>query len=303
MNRERNRGIAFALAAYTMWGVFPVYLKSLQSVPALEILAHRMLWSLAFVLGLLALRRQWSWIATVVRTPRTLRWFVASAAVITVNWGVYIWAVNADRIVDASLGYFINPLVNVLIGAVFLHERLRPAQWTAVACAALGVLWLTWQAGAPPWIGLVLAVSFGMYGLLRRSAALGAIEGLAVETALLLPLAIGYLVWLSIAGANSFAGAPTTLQLLLAAAGPATALPLMCFAAGARRIPFSMLGILQYVGPTIAMVIGVWLYHEPFPPAKAIGYAAIWVALLIYSAEGLWRSWARPAATPVERAP
>jgi chloramphenicol-sensitive protein RarD len=296
MNREVNRGIVYALVAYTLWGFFPVYLKALAAVPAPEILAHRMLWSLVFVGALLAIRRRWDWVRTVVREPRVLRWFVASATVVTVNWGVYIWAVNADRVVDSSLGYFINPLVNVLIGAAFLHERLRPAQWVAVACAASGVLWLTVQAGEPPWVGLVLGVSFGIYGLLRRTAALGALEGLALETLLLVPLALGYLVWLTLHDRNVFLAASPTLQLLLLAAGPATALPLLFFAAGARRIPFSTLGLLQYVGPTLQLILGVWLYHEPFPPAKIAGYAAIWVALLIYSAEGLWRSWARPRA-------
>lgn len=301
---ESKRGVLFAIFAYTMWGVFPIYLKALQALPAPEILAHRVLWSLVFVALLLAVRHRWAWIGQVIRSPDVLRWFIGTAFVITLNWGLYIWAINANRIVDASLGYFINPLVNVLIGAAFLHERLRPVQWGAVAVAAGGVLWLTIEAGELPWIGLVIALSFGIYGLLRRTAALGAIEGLALETTLLLPLAVGYLAWLTVHDRNTFLVAAPPMQWLLAAAGPVTALPLLFFAAAARRIAFSTLGLLQYIGPTLQLMLGVWLYHEPFPLAKAIGYGAIWVALAIYSLEGLWRSFMRaPALTAPVTAP
>jgi chloramphenicol-sensitive protein RarD len=292
-----NPGVLFAASAYLLWGLFPIYIKWLQAVPPAEILAHRMLWSLAFVALLLTLQRHWRWLREAVARPAVLARFAGSAAFVSINWGVFIWAINSDRVVDASLGYFINPLVNVLVGSVFLRERLRPVQWAAVACAAAGVLWLTWQAGAVPWVGLALALSFAAYGLLRKTATLGALEGLALETALLFPLAFAYLAWLAADGRNAFLAAPASTQWLLVAAGPVTAIPLLLFAAGARRISFSLLGLLQYIGPSIQLLLGIWLYREPFPAAKAAGYALIWAALAIYTAESLWRGWQRAQAT------
>jgi chloramphenicol-sensitive protein RarD len=288
-----NRGVLYALCAYLLWGLFPVYFKAVAAVPPFEVLAHRTLWSLAVVLALLAALRRWAWIVTLLRAPRTLRWFAASATLVSINWLVYIWAVNTGHVVDASLGYFINPLVNVLIGALLLHERLRPAQWTAVALAAAGVLWLTVLAGQLPWIGLVLAASFAGYGLLRKQAPLGAIEGFALEVTLLLPLAAGYLLWLGLRGADHFVGQPLSLQLLLVLSGPITAVPLLLFAAGARRIPFSTLGLLQYIAPSLQLLLGVWLYREPFAGAKVAGYALIWIALGIFTLDGLKQTWAR----------
>jgi chloramphenicol-sensitive protein RarD len=297
-----KRGIWYAVSAYLLWGLFPVYIKWLQAVPAVEILAHRMVWSLAFVALLLTLQRHWNWVRGALASPGVVIRFAASAAVVSINWGIYIWAINSNRVVDASLGYFINPLVNVLIGWLLLRERLRPGQWFAVAIAASAVAWLTWQAGTLPWIGLVLALSFGSYGLLRKTAPLGALEGLALETALLFPLASGYLAWLAAQQQNTFLAAPASLQWLLLAAGPVTAVPLLLFAAGARRIPFSLLGLLQYIGPTLQLLLGVWLYHEPFEPAKAAGYALIWAALALYSAESLWRGWWRVRRPPGQSA-
>jgi chloramphenicol-sensitive protein RarD len=253
-------------------------------------------WSLAVCAVLLLLLRRLRWLAELRRQPRVLLWFVASSVMVAINWFVYIWAVNSGRVVDASLGYFINPLVNVLIGAVFLHERLRRAQWTAVGVAAAGVSWLTWQAGAVPWIGLVLGLSFGIYGLLRKTAALGAIEGLTLETVLLAPIAAVYLAWLVETGQSEFAHGGTTTRLLLLAAGPVTAAPLLLFAAGARRIPLSTLGLLQYIGPSLQLLIGVWLYHEPFAE-RAPGYVLIWIALAVFSIEGIVRGWRARAAT------
>jgi len=288
-----KRGVWFAVAAYTLWGVFPIYIKWLQSVPAVEILAHRMVWSLVFVTVLLTIQHHWAWVRLVIARPAMLGRFVVTASVVTMNWGVYIWAINSNRVVDASLGYFINPLVNVLLGALLLGERMRPAQWAAVAVAASGVLWLTVQAGTLPWIGLTLAVSFGTYGLLRKTATLGALEGLTLETALLFPLAFGYLVWLALHQQNTFVEASASMRWLLVAAGPVTAVPLLLFAAGARRIPFTLLGLLQYIGPSLQLLLGVWLYQEPFAPAKAAGYALIWAALALYTAESLWQNWRR----------
>ena len=290
-----NRGIAYAAAAYLLWGVFPIYFKALQHVAPLEILGHRIVWSLAVCAVLLLALRRLQWLADLRRQPRVLAWFAASSVLVAANWFVYIWAVNAGRVVDASLGYFINPLVNVLIGAAFLHERLRRAQWIAVGVAAAGVAWLTWQAGAVPWVGLVLALTFGIYGLLRKTAALGAIEGLSLETLLLAPLAAAYLLWLADRGASGFVDGDATTRLLLFAAGPVTAVPLLLFAAGARRIPFSTLGLLQYLGPSLQLLIGVWLYHEPFAE-RAPGYVLIWIALAVFSIEGIVQGWRSRAA-------
>lgn len=274
-----------------MWGVFPLYFKSLQEIPPMEILLHRMVWSLLFVVIVLAWRRQWSWLGDVLRAPKVLAGFAASAMLLSSNWFIYIWAVNNGHVVESSLGYFINPLFNVLLGSLILRERLRVVQWIAVMIAACGVAWLTWQGGSLPWIALLLATTFALYGLLRKTAALGALEGLALETLLLFPLAFGYLLVLTLDGRNSFMAASTTSQLLLVAAGPITAIPLLLFAAGARRIPLSLMGLLQYVGPTLQLLLGVWLYHEPFGGARLVGFALIWSALMVYSAEGLWQSW------------
>lgn len=291
-----SRGVVFALTAYLLWGVFPLYFKQVQSVAPLEVLANRMLWSLLFVAALLTILRGTRWLRDLLRARPPIGWFAMSALAVSVNWLIYIWAVNSQHIVDASLGYFINPLLNVLIGALFLHERLRPAHWVAVLLAAMAVAWLTWSAGQLPWIGLTLAVSFAAYGLLRKRAPLGAIEGLAVETALLAPVAIAYLVWLAIHHQSSLVdalgdGRPALVAWLLLA-GPITAVPLLFFAAGARRIPFATLGILQYVGPSLQLLIGVRLYGEPFDADKLIAYSAIWIALAIFSIDGLlqWHS-------------
>lgn len=280
-------GILSAGAAFTLWGVFPVYLRLMKEVPAPEILSHRVVWSVVLLLGILTLRRQWQWIHAIRQRPRIALAFAISAALLGVNWVVYIWAVNNDRVIDASLGYFITPLFNVLFG-IGLGERLRALQWTAVALAAAGVLWLTVAAGQLPWIGLVLAVTFSLYGLLRKTAALGALEGLAVETSVLLPAASAFLLLPDAGSSHAFATG-IDITLLLMSAGPVTAVPLLLFAYGARRIPLSLVGLLQYIGPSIQLLLGVWLYHEPFGGHRLAGYALIWSGLLLFSAEGLWR--------------
>lgn len=275
----------YAASAYALWGVFPLYFKSLQEVPPLEILLHRMVWSLLFLTLIVVGRRQWAWIKPALSDWRVLGRFVASAAVLSVNWFIYIWAVNSGRVVDASLGYFITPLVNVMLGYLVLKERLRSGQWASVALAALGVVWLTVQAGQLPWIALTLAASFGTYALLRKTATLGALEGLSLETLLLFPFAAGYLLWLGTHGQSGFVAADTSVRTLLILAGPITAIPLLLFAAGARRIPLSLLGLLQYIGPTLQMLLGILVWHEPFSSAKLIGFALIWGALACYSLE------------------
>ena len=283
-------GILSTATAFTIWGIFPVYLKLLKEVSPLEILSHRVVWSIVFLSAVLLWRTQWGWIATVRGNPRIALSFVASAAALGSNWVIYIWAINADRIIDASLGYFITPLFNVLFG-ILLGERLLRMQWMAVGLAACGVAWLTVTAGQLPWIGLLLAVSFSLYGLLRKTAALGALEGLAVETLVMLPLAALYLLWPQSGSSQAFSSGSLSMSLLLMAAGPVTAIPLLLFAFGARRIPLSIVGLLQYIGPSIQLLLGIWLYHEPFGGAKLTGYLLIWLGLAVFSLHGLWKAW------------
>jgi len=282
-----NKGILYAAAAYIIWGLLPLYWKALQGVPALEILAHRIVWSLIFVSVILTVRHKWSFVKPALRDRRIVLTFVASGLLLSVNWFTYIWAVNDGHIVETSLGYFINPLVNVLLGYVVLKERMRPAQWAAIALAAAGVLYLTLSYGSFPWIALTLAFSFGTYGLLRKTAKLNSAEGLAMETAVLFLPAAGYLLLLQSQGAGSFAGGDLSTTLLLFFAGAATSIPLLFFAAGARLILLASLGLLQYIAPTLQFLIGVLVYDEPFGISRLIGFSIIWLALILYSAEGL----------------
>jgi chloramphenicol-sensitive protein RarD len=273
-----RRGVLLAASAYVMWGLFPLYFRLLREVDAREVLAHRIVWSLVFLLGVLALLRRWDWLGPALRDRRTRGLFLGSALLIACNWFTYIWAVGHGRVVESSLGYFITPLANVLTGWLVLKERLRPAQWGAVA------------QGTPPWIALVLAASFSTYGLLRKTAPLGALEGLTLETLMLGPVALVGLGWAAAHGQATFVTAPTGLQGLLMAAGPLTAVPLLLFAGGARRIPLNVLGMLQYIGPTIQLALGVWLFGEPFAGARAQGFVIIWAACALFSAELWWRS-------------
>jgi chloramphenicol-sensitive protein RarD len=279
-------GLAAAALAYIIWGVFPLYFHHLASVPALEMVLHRSVWSLVFVLIVLGVQGRWAWLAGVLRQPRVLVVFAASTLMLTINWLLYVWAVQHQRVLEASLGYFINPLFNVLLGVLVLHERPRPVQWLAVGLAALGVLWLGWTAGAPPWIPLGLAGSFGLYGLLRKTAPLGALEGLALETLMLAPLAVPGLAWAAWHG-GAVASADASQWVWLVLAGPLTAVPLLLFAFGARRITLATLGLLQYLGPTIQFGLGLWVFHEPLQAARLLGFVLIWAALVLYSAEAL----------------
>lgn len=283
---ERRLGIFYALVAYGIWGLIPLYFRAVRGVSPFEVLAHRIVWSFLLLAAALSVARDRAWSRLLRQRPRIIWSFVASATALSINWLVYIWSVGAGHVVDASLGYFINPLFSVVLAVVVLKERLRPAQWAAVAVAALGVLWLTVLAGQLPWIGLALATTFGCYGLLRKLAALDALAGLALETTLLLPFALGYLLWLGLVGVSAWSGATAGLRALLIAAGPITAVPLLSFAAGARRIPLSLVGILQYLGPTLQLLLGIWVFHEPFAKPKLLGFALIWLAVLLFSAEG-----------------
>jgi chloramphenicol-sensitive protein RarD len=238
------------------------------------------------VLGVLAWQQRWRWLLDVVKQPRALATFAASTSFLSLNWLLYVWAVQQGRVVEASLGYFINPLFNVLLGVMVLGERPRPLQWLAVGIAGVGVLWLAWTTGAPPWISLGLAASFGLYGLLRKTASLGALEGLALETMMLAPLAVPALLWAGLHG-GSMATADASRWVWLVMAGPLTAVPLLLFAFGARRVTLATLGLLQYLGPTIQFALGVWVFHETLQPARLLGFAMIWLALVLYSAESL----------------
>jgi len=287
-------GVLSAGCAFFMWGVFPLYLKTLKTIPPLEILSHRVFWSFIMLALILTLRHQWGWITSIKKNPRITAAFIASASMLAINWMVYIWSINHDRIVDASLGYFIAPLFNVLFG-VMLGERLRLWQWISVGLAATGVAWLTISAGQLPWIGLTLAFTFGLYGLLRKTASLGALEGLTLETLVMLPLSALFLLLPESGSSHTFINTGINTSLLLIAAGPVTAIPLLLFAYGARRIPLSLVGILQYIGPTIQLLLGIYLYNEAFSSTKLIGYGLIWCALGLYSIESLWQAWRHSA--------
>jgi chloramphenicol-sensitive protein RarD len=283
-------GILSAGLAFLCWGLFPLYFHAISEVPPMQILVHRVLWSLLFLAIILTVRRQWAWLGALRSQPRVMGSFVISSLLLSGNWLLYIWAVNNGHVIDASLGYFINPLVNVMLGYLVLKERLRRAQWGAIGLAAVGVMWLTWQAGNMPWIALILAASFGGYGLMRKTAALGALEGLSFETMILFPFALGYIGWLTMQGENSFITTTSdTTRWLLVAAGPITAIPLLLFASGARKIPLSVLGLLQYIGPTIQMALGIFFFHEAFTQERLIGFVLIWSALALYAAEGIYK--------------
>jgi chloramphenicol-sensitive protein RarD len=283
-----NKGIFSAALAYVIWGLFPLYFKLLSDIAPLEVLVHRVLWSLLFLLGVLAVRRQWDWFTLARRQPRLLVVSAISATLLSANWLTYIWSVTNGHVIEASLGYFITPLVNVLLGYTVLHERLRKAQWASLALAAAGVLWLAWQGGRFPWIALVLACTFGGYGLMRKTAPLGPLEGLTLETMLLTPFALALGAWGLWKGVGGFPAPSTLTNVMLIGIGPVTAIPLLLFAAGARRISMSTLGLLQYLGPSIQFVLGLWLFKEPFSGARAVGFGLIWAALVVYTLEA-WR--------------
>jgi chloramphenicol-sensitive protein RarD len=297
---QRRLGIFYALVAYFIRGVLPLYLKALHAVPPLQVVAHRICWSALLLVGVVTVTRRLEFVKQVRERPRILLTFLASALGLSVNWLVYIWAVGQGRVVDASLGYFINPLFSVVLAVVVLKERLRALQWAAVALAGVGVLWLTLLVGQLPWIGLTLAASFGTYGLLRKTASVDALGGLTLETLLLLPPSLLYLLSASASGQSAWASADLSLRSLLVAAGPITALPLVSFAAGARRIPLSLVGILQYLGPTLQLVLGVFVFHERMSSAKLAGFGLIWLGLVVYASEAFafTRRAARATVTP-----
>ena len=290
-------GFWSGVAAYTIWGLVPLYWKLLQHVPAIQVLGHRIVWSLA-VLGILVavLRRGGGRNALASVSRRVVGLYAIAAGLIAVNWFLYIYAVNAGFIVETSLGYYITPLVNVLFGVLFFHERMRPAQWVSIALATVGVVQLTFAYGALPWIAFGLAASFGSYGLAKKKAPLDPVEGLTLETAILAPAAILFLVFLHRAGEGAFLRTGATSDALMIGGGVVTTVPLLLFAAAVRTVPLSVIGILQYIGPTLQFLLGVFVYHEPFSHSQLIGFSIVWAALVIYAGDSLR---ARRTGTPL----
>jgi chloramphenicol-sensitive protein RarD len=275
-----RRGYALGFAAYFLWGLFPLYLKAIQQVPAEEIIVHRVLWSALLGALLLMVWKHPGWWRELRDNPARIAVLALSGTLIAGNWLVYVWAVNHGRMLEASLGYYINPLINVLLGLLVLRERLRRAQWIALALAALGVAQQVWQLGSLPWVSLVLACSFAVYGLIRKQAPVAALPGLVVETMLLVPLAI---VWLLLAPGQTSSGWTLGQWLWLAGAGPITLVPLICFNAAARHLPYATLGFLQYLAPTLVLLLAVFVYGERLDPARLTAFAFIWAGLALYS--------------------
>jgi chloramphenicol-sensitive protein RarD len=292
--RLSPRGLAAGIAAFTIWGLFPLYLHGLSSVPAIQVIAHRITWSCLFLLVWMLVRGQLGLLSLTFSRPALLARLTLTALLISSNWLVYVWSVTHGHIVESSLGYYINPLVNVVLGVLVLGERLTPAQWVAVALAAVAVTLLTVLAGKPPWIAFVLAISFSLYGLVRKVISVDALPGLATETLLLLPLAASYLVWCELHGNGALLHTTPAIAALLVGSGLVTAVPLFLFAYAARALPYSTVGVLQYIGPSLQLACGVLVFHESFGPALALGFALIWTALGVYAADSVWR--ARSAA-------
>ncbi len=285
--RENRTGIGFALAAYITWGVAPVYFMLVVFATPAEIIAHRIVWSVLVLGALLLLRRQLYALRHL--DARKIRWLAVSGGLVAVNWGIFVWALHNERMLETSLGYYINPLVNMLLGGLFLGERLRSWQKFAVALACLGVVNEVVSVGVLPWAGLALAFTFGFYGLVRKKLAVDATVGLAVETTLMLPLAVGYLTMLTLTGQGSLAAGDTDQLGLLAMGGVVTVFPLVCFAAAALRLPLTMLGFFQYLAPTITGILAVAVYGEVLSVSKIVTFGCIWLALAVFSFEGLYQ--------------
>ncbi len=283
-----KKGVWLGIGAYSAWGLFPIYWKWLHQVSAVQLLAHRIVWSFLLLALVLLVVRQWRAFRTEAFHWRTIGIYFASGVLLSINWGTYVWAVNAGYIVETSLGYFINPLLSVLLGVIILHERLRRGQWIAVGLAGAGVLYLTLIYGSPPWIALTLAFSFGLYGLVKKLAPLGALHGLTLETGLLFGPMLFYLIFAEVRGEGLFLHTDGVSTLLMIGTGIVTVVPLLMFAAAVRLIPLSLAGILQYIAPTLQFLIGVLIFKEPFTPTQLIGFGLVWLALLVFTAENLW---------------
>jgi chloramphenicol-sensitive protein RarD len=282
---DDRRGLLYGVAAYLVWGAFPLYFPLLEPAGAAEILAHRVTWSLVTMLLVLVLSRRLPHFRALVRRHRARNLLTLAAVVIAVNWGTYIWGVNNHRVVETSLGYFINPLVTVLMGVVILRERLRQWQWVALGIAFVAVLGLTVDYGHPPWVAVILAFSFGTYGLAKKQAGVEAVESLTYETLVLLPVALGYLIWLGASGSGHFVGHGVGHSFLLVSTGIVTAVPLLCFGAAAIRVPMTTLGLLQYLAPILQFLLGVTVLDEHMSTMRWLGFGLVWVALVIFTAE------------------
>jgi chloramphenicol-sensitive protein RarD len=291
-----NKGLWYAIGAYLTWGLFPVYWKWLEQVPAIQLIGHRIDWSFVMLLALILATRQWKKFRMAALTGRVLRIYFVSALLIGANWLIYVWSVNAGYIVEASLGYFINPLFSVLLGVVFLRERLRPLQWLPVGLAAAGVLYLTFIYGSLPWIALSLAFTFGLYGLVKKTAPLGSLYGLTLETGLLFLPALAYLLYVNATGSGAFLHSSPTANFLMVGAGLVTIVPLLMFSSAARQIPLSLVGILQYITPSMQFLLGVLVYREAFSFHQLLGFGIVWLGLIIFWAEGFF---AHRAAQPI----
>lgn len=300
--RDTRRGFGFGLAAYTIWGLFPLYWPLLDPTSAMQILAHRMVWSLVFIGALLAARRRWAFVAELRHDLKRAGLLVLAGLLISVNWGVYIWAVNAGHVVEASLGYFITPLVNIGLGVLILKEHLQRTQWAAVGVGVAAVLVIAVGYGQVPWIGLSLAASFGGYGLVKKVAHTPALESLGVETSVMALPAITYLIFVNARGYGSFGHVSAGMDLLLMSSGVVTGIPLLFFAAGARRVPLSVLGMLQYITPVLQFLIGIFLRHEAVSAFELAGFVLVWVALAILGI-GELRQWGRTPRAAVLAAP
>jgi chloramphenicol-sensitive protein RarD len=283
---EQTRGTWYTALAYVLWGFFPIYWKFLDGISSLQLTCHRIVWSFLLLLALTGRSTEWRELLAASRSPRVLGMYAAAAVTIAVNWLVFVWAANGGQIVQTSLGYFINPLLSVVLGVVFFRERLRPFQWVSVALAAAGVLYLTISLGAPPWIALFLAATFGTYGLVKKVAPLSAVHGLTLETSILFAPAAAYLIWAEVAGTGALMHAGAIRDTLMIASGPVTTIPLLLFAAGVRRIPLSLVGMLQYVNPTMQILTAVFIYREPFTRVQLAGFGLVWAALALFAVEG-----------------
>ncbi len=281
-----KKGVLFALAGYAIWGFFPLYFKTLQAAPAFQIMAHRVVWSFLLMTAILIFRKELKPMLSAA-TPRIVFLYAIAGTLLAINWVTYVWGVNAGYVVEASLGYFINPLVSVLLGVIFLRERLRPLQWVPVVLAGVGVTYLTVSMGKLPWIALVLALSFGLYGLMKKITPLGSLQGLTLETAAVFLPALAYLIIEQVRGVGAFVNAGVNTTLLLAATGVVTAIPLIFFSAGTKLIPLTTVGLLQYITPTTQFLLGVFVFKEGFSSNQVIGFVIIWIALILFTMENL----------------
>jgi len=280
-------GIWYALGAYVLWGLFPIYWKWLHHVSPLQVIGHRIGWSFILLIVVILVTRQWT------KFRSTLNWrvlgvYLIAGMLLSFNWLIYVWGVNTEHVVETSLGYFINPLFSVLLGMIFLKERLRPLQWLPIGLAATGVIYLTWTYGSLPWIALGLTFTFGFYGLAKKLSPLGSLYGLTLETGLVFLPALGYLIYVEASGEGAFGHTGAVSDALMVGAGAVTTVPLLMFASAARRIPLTMVGIMQYIAPTLQFLLGVLIYKEPFTMTSLIGFSLVWIALIVFWVEGVY---------------